>query len=76
MLAIDNEPTILDGMEALLTGWGCRVLKAGDLDEALGTCAETAPDVMLADYHLDHGDGLGVVAALRERLGASRCLPC
>ena len=27
------------------------------------------PDVVLADYHLDRGDGLEVVAALRKRLG-------
>src|SRR5919109_572586 len=31
VLCIDNEPAILDGMEALLGGWGCRVLKAPDL---------------------------------------------
>ena len=36
VLCIDNEPQILDGMEALLGGWGCRVLKAADLASAIG----------------------------------------
>ena len=31
VLCIDNEPDVLDGMETLLGGWGCRVLKAPDL---------------------------------------------
>ena len=35
VLCIDNERTILDGMQTLLGGWGCRVLKAADLAEAL-----------------------------------------
>src|SRR5262249_43903879 len=35
VLCIDNERSILDGMEKLLGGWGCRVLTAADLIEAL-----------------------------------------
>ena len=35
VLCIDNEPQILDGMETLLGGWGCRVLKAPDLATAI-----------------------------------------
>ena len=69
VLAIDNEPTILEGMEALLTGWGCVVLKAGGLAEASRKASTLAPHVILADYHLDDGDGLEAIAALRERLG-------
>jgi Na+/proline symporter/signal transduction histidine kinase len=69
VLAVDNEPKILDGMEALLTGWGCRVVKAADLPQALARCESLPPDVVLADYHLDHGDGLGVVEGLRHRHG-------
>ena len=34
VLCIDNEPTVLDGMETLLGGWGCEVIKAPDLDVA------------------------------------------
>jgi Na+/proline symporter/CheY-like chemotaxis protein len=76
VLCIDNEPSILDGMAALLSGWGCRVVTAGSLAaawEALGGAAPDGdplvPDVTIVDYHLDEGDGLGAVAALRRRLG-------
>ena len=71
VLAIDNEPAILDGMRALLGRWGCRVTPAGSLAEALGAVREAPPAVILADYHLDEGDGLAAVAALRAALDAA-----
>ncbi|MBV8744946.1 MAG: PAS-domain containing protein [Xanthobacteraceae bacterium] len=72
VICIDNEPKILDGMEALLVGWGCRVSKAGDLSQALASLSSTqiAPAGALVDYHLDSGNGLDVIAALRARFGA------
>ncbi len=71
VLAIDNEPRILEGMQALLGGWGCRIICAADLAEAERKLDETqlAPDVVIADYHLDDSDGLSVIAALRARFG-------
>ncbi len=73
VLAIDNEPRVLDGMRVLLSKWGCRVATAHGLDEAFEALAslEGAPDAIIADYHLDEGDGLAAIAALRERLGFS-----
>jgi Na+/proline symporter/signal transduction histidine kinase len=72
-LCIDNEPTILDGMAALLSGWGCRAITAASLADALAAldAAPVPPDVVIVDYHLDDGDGLAAVAALRRRLGES-----
>lgn len=68
LIAIDNEPAILDGMKRLLEGWGCTVMTAPGLDEALVLLRTNGlPDVIVADYHLDHGDGLAAIAALRER---------
>lgn len=55
-------------MKRLLEGWGCRVTIAASLDEALphvGSKGE--PDVLIADYHLDHGNGLTAISALRSR---------
>lgn len=72
VLVIDNEPAILSGMTALLGGWGCHVLAVADQRAAEAALAEhpAAPDIVLADYHLD-GDvaGSDVVAALRARIG-------
>ena len=71
VLCVDNERTILDGMQTLLGGWGCRVLKAVDLVEALAAIEGSGlePDGLLVDYHLDGGNGLGVITELRRRYG-------
>ena len=70
-LCIDNEPAVLDGMETLLRGWGCDVIKAPDLAQALAAIANspTPPNGLLVDYHLDQGTGLDAIAALRAQCG-------
>ncbi|MFN3655689.1 MAG: NahK/ErcS family hybrid sensor histidine kinase/response regulator [Pseudolabrys sp.] len=70
-LCIDNEPAVLDGMETLLHGWGCKVLKAPDLESALRAVADSSlePNGLLVDYHLDHGNGIEAIAELRRRYG-------
>jgi CheY-like chemotaxis protein len=72
VLCIDNEPKILDGMETLLSGWGCRVLKASRLEAAIAAVTEArlSPDGLLVDYHLDDGHGIDAIAELRRRFGA------
>jgi Na+/proline symporter/signal transduction histidine kinase len=71
-LCIDNEPSILDGMERLLTAWGCGVLKASGLDAAIAAIerAGGAPDGLLVDYHLDRGTGIDAIVELRRRFGS------
>jgi Na+/proline symporter/signal transduction histidine kinase len=70
-LCVDNEPSVLDGMETLLRGWGCDVIKAPDLAFALAAIAESAtmPNGLLVDYHLDEGNGIDAIVALRHRYG-------
>ncbi len=72
VLAIDNEPRILDGMRILLSGWGCDVAAAASAAEAQAIFAQRgdAPDVVIADYHLDGDDGLSAIAHLRALYGA------
>jgi Na+/proline symporter/signal transduction histidine kinase len=72
ILCIDNDAKILDGMEALLGGWGCRVLKAPSLTGAIAAVhdARVAPAGLLVDYHLDDGTGIEAIVALRGRYGA------
>jgi CheY-like chemotaxis protein len=71
VLVIDNEPSILKGMESLLGGWGCTVLLAPNASEALALfqANDAGVDLILADYHLDREDGLSVVAMLRSHSG-------
>ncbi|HXX08392.1 MAG TPA: PAS domain-containing hybrid sensor histidine kinase/response regulator [Pseudolabrys sp.] len=70
-LCIDNEPSVLDGMETMLRGWGCTAIKAPDLAFALKAISESnaTPNGLLVDYHLDEGNGIEAIVALRRRLG-------
>src|SRR5262249_31972164 len=56
-LCIDNEPVVLEGMQTLLSGWGCHVLAAHDIASAITAVKGSGlvPDVVLADYHLNRG---------------------
>jgi CheY-like chemotaxis protein len=71
VLCIDNDSTILDGMERLLGGWGSRTLTAPNLAGALDAIEQTGlePDGLLVDYHLDGANGVAAIAELRRRLG-------
>jgi signal transduction histidine kinase len=70
-LCIDNEPSVLDGMETLLRSWSCEVIKAPDLETALAVIGESPlmPNGLLVDYHLDHGNGIEAITELRRRFG-------
>lgn len=71
VLCIDNEQEILDGMNVLLSGWGCRVLLAKTGRSALRKSSSQPgrPDIILADYHLDKENGLDVIEKLRAKFG-------
>lgn len=74
LLVIDNEVDILHSMDALLRQWGCEVVTAVDLPEALQRLQGRAPEVILADFHLDHGVlGCQVIQQLRDEF--SRPIP-
>jgi len=67
IFVIDNEPQILEAMQALLGGWGARVVTARDVSEAHALFAAEGPsiDVILADYHLNRDDGIELIERLR-----------
>lgn len=70
VMCIDNEPKILDGMQALLGGWGCRVLCAADAASAAAIASrESGLSGLLVDYHLDQANGIDVIEELRARFG-------
>ncbi len=71
VVVIDNEPTILDGMQRLLSGWGCHVLTASHAAEAMEKAgqAKVIPAIALVDYQLDDGHGLDAIRRLRWRYG-------
>lgn len=67
VLCIDNDTAILDGMEKLLEGWDCTVLSATTFDQAATLVDDNMVDVIIADYHLDEGNGVEAVIKLRDR---------
>ena len=70
ILCIDNELAITDGMRILLSGWGCVVETAGSLADCDGVMARGwRPDAVIADYHLDDGNGISAIARLRDAFG-------
>ncbi|KND21002.1 NahK/ErcS family hybrid sensor histidine kinase/response regulator [Pannonibacter sp. Q-1] len=73
VLAIDNEPNILDGMRRLLESWSCEVLTASNDMEAAQHVTQLGrtPDIMLVDYHLDQGNGIECAVRLRWKFGRS-----
>lgn len=70
VMCIDNEPAVLSGMEALLTGWGCTVRTAPSAHAAVTLLEEApfVPDILLADFHLDSGTGVDAVLRIRKAL--------
>ncbi|GHE20770.1 NahK/ErcS family hybrid sensor histidine kinase/response regulator [Halomonas urumqiensis] len=74
ILCIDNETLILEGMKAMLSGWGCEVFTATTIGGAKSVMRhlDGDPDAILADYHLDNEvTGLMALDALAERLNGA-----
>jgi CheY-like chemotaxis protein len=71
VLCIDNEDSILIGMNSLLSRWGCQVWTARNREECAALLKDgVRPQLALVDYHLDHGDtGTELMAWLRTTLG-------
>ncbi len=66
VLVVDNEPEIVAATIALIESLGHSAVGAADIASALAHLGET--HVLLADYHLDHGeDGLRLIDLARSR---------
>ena len=68
VVCLDNDARILEGMRLLLEGWGCVVATHAGSKSA--ERARMAPDIILADYHLDGENGLDAIRRLRSLYGA------
>lgn len=72
ILSIDDEPSILEAMQALLTSWKCHIETANDLEQALGHLSSGfVPDLLIVDYHLQDTDGLSVIKTIRKKFNAN-----
>ncbi len=72
VLCVDNDLSVLKGMEAILSTWGCKVSSAVDYTSASQCFGEGAfPDIILADYQLDKETGIELMERLREDFAVS-----
>ena len=77
VLLVENDPEVRAGMMEILENWGTSPLEAVNLADARRHIAELGvpPDVILADYQLDHGEtGLDLIRELRAEHGAIRAV--
>jgi signal transduction histidine kinase/CheY-like chemotaxis protein len=73
VVVVDDEIAVQEGMQTLLTKWGCETLCAGCLDEALAKLARAirAPDVIISDYRLRNAqNGIQIIERLRAEFNA------
>lgn len=72
IVVIENDTEVLEGMQALLGSWQCRLIGArsvSDVPAALAS-AGLVPDLLVVDYHLDDGaNGVEAIATLRAQFG-------
>nr|WP_295708468.1 hybrid sensor histidine kinase/response regulator [uncultured Halomonas sp.] len=66
---IDDDLVIIEGMQALLGSWGCRVRAAATVSALEAASDGERPAVLLVDYHLgDHREtGIELAARLQRR---------
>ena len=67
ILVVDDDPSILDMTEDLLTESGYAVTKCGSGDEALALADDRDWDVVLSDLQMPGVDGLELLARMREQ---------
>lgn len=64
VLVVDDDPRLLDALEALLTLEGHRVFRARDGEEALRCARRERPAVIVTDYMMPKMDGEQLIEAL------------
>lgn len=70
VLVVDDERSVREGMRTLLEEWGCKVLLASGIDEALAALRGAQPDLIIADHRL-RGSETGIALLQRTREAAS-----
>lgn len=69
VLLVDDHRDAVEAIAHVLTNAGASVTVATSADEALSALDRARPDVVLSDIGMPHGDGYGLIRAVRERWG-------
>ena len=70
ILVVDDEPDALEMLVSVLSQAGATVLAARSADEALRLAVLRKPQVLVSDLGMPGTDGYGLLAQIRETLGA------
>ena len=75
IVIVEDEPSVLGGLEVLLKGWGASLASFDNAAQAITwaqTCepGQAAPDLLIVDYRLEGGrTGVQVITSMRQRFG-------
>ena len=71
VLVVEDDGFVLEAIRDLLSSWGCVVMAAGSVSQALDyISAFPAPDVVLSDFRLgEERNGMDVIAMVRAHAG-------
>jgi two-component system, sensor histidine kinase len=77
IVIVEDDPSVLAGLTALLSGWGATLQAFSRVADCVAWvqgsgAAEPVPDLAIVDYRLEGGrDGVQALQALRGRFGAA-----
>jgi len=74
ILLVENDIDVMQAMAALLCQWGCEIRTGQSTEEALNACSPDnwAPDIIVADQHLENHDlGTSTIKLVRSLLGSN-----
>lgn len=66
VLAVDDDPVILDHLQQLLPSYGLEVTPLQDSREFWDTLEATAPDLLILDLEMPHFDGIELCRTVRQ----------
>ncbi|WP_126452657.1 hybrid sensor histidine kinase/response regulator [Sulfuriflexus mobilis] len=72
VVVIDDEKSILDGMQTVLQGWGCKVVAAESAESVLTMLETTSqtPDMIISDYRLaENKTGIQAIKEIKQVYG-------
>ena len=76
VMALDDDISVLAGMQGLLSRWGCHVIIAGTPAEAMEKLAANVHrlEILIVDYRLpDNVSGIDVARSLQKPIGVPSC---
>jgi len=70
ILVIDDDTSILEGMQTLLESWGCQVMLAETISSAEEQISQKIPDLIIADYRLrENLTGMDAINVITKQVG-------